>query len=50
MSREGPETDVIPAQAVTLVQNHEHPLYIMSKIVLAGLHALLCPADITEVS
>ena len=28
----------------------EHTLYILSKIVLAGLHALLSPASIAELS
>ena len=41
---------MIPATAVTLAQNHEHTLYFLSKIVLAGLNALLSPANVAELS
>ena len=34
------------AQAVTLVQNHEHTLIILTKIVLAGLQVLRSSAGI----
>ena len=41
---------MIPAQPITLAQNHDHTLYILSKIILAGHHALLCPASVAELS
>ena len=41
---------MIPAQATRHAQNHEHNLHILPKIVLAGLHDLLSPASVAELS
>ena len=38
------------AHAARLAQNHEHTLHILPKRVLAGLHDLLSPASIAELS